>query len=106
MDILFTLPSIYVLEENIECQAFLRLKFMKKYLNIKVRDSSTNLPSGDNLFYECKICHAEVFSSPKHSAACDCGNVIVDSDAGRQAFNEITKVAIFEKVDRTLRVKK
>jgi hypothetical protein len=70
---------------------------MKKYLEIEIKEGATRLPSGKNIFYECQICGGEVSSVPGYSEVCKCRNILIDPEAGRQAFNEITKIRVFEK---------
>ncbi len=71
---------------------------MKRYLTIEVNKDTTRLPSGKHLFYECKLCNSEVESVPEYASVCKCRNILIDTEAGRQAFKDITQVAVFEKV--------
>lgn len=70
---------------------------MKKYLEIELNAGTSRLPSGKHVFYECKICGGEVASTPQYAEVCKCRNILIDPEAGRQAFNDITQVRVFEK---------
>jgi hypothetical protein len=71
---------------------------MKKYLEIEINVGTTRLPSGKNLFYECQICGEEVASAPEYAEVCKCRNIMVDPEAGRMVFSDITEVKVFEKM--------
>jgi hypothetical protein len=52
-------------------------------------------PAGEDIFYECLLCNSSVPSMPRNAAACQCRNVIVDSDAGRVAVKNADRMRAY-----------
>ncbi len=66
----------------------------KNYINF---NPAQGYPAGKNIFYECSLCNAVIQSMPINAAACECGNIIVDSDAGRVSVKDEGQFRIFKK---------
>lgn len=64
----------------------------RKYI---VFDPSKGYPAGTSVRYECGICGDTVASMPENAAACKCRNLIVDSDAGRIAVKDSSKMKAY-----------
>jgi hypothetical protein len=46
-------------------------------------DPARGVPAGSRIVYACDECGDRIASMPARAAACACGNVAVDFDAGR-----------------------
>jgi len=48
-------------------------------------DPSKGYPSGEDLYYECPLCHYWLISKPRDysEAECECGHLSIDIDWGR-----------------------
>jgi hypothetical protein len=46
-------------------------------------DPARGIPAGSRIVYACDECGDRIASMPAHAAACACGNIAVDFDAGR-----------------------
>jgi hypothetical protein len=75
------------------CLASTKRTMLQQYVAI---DPTQGYPTGDNLYYECQLCHEAVPSLPKDKSHCECYNVRIDMDAGRIAVNDLTKVKLLQ----------
>ena len=61
-----------------------------------VFDAAKGYPAGLRIRYECANCGSILESLPEYAVACECRNVIVDSDAGRVSVKNTTQFRVFE----------
>ncbi|RPI47009.1 MAG: hypothetical protein EHM59_05815 [Betaproteobacteria bacterium] len=45
-------------------------------------DSASAYPTGDGIYFECKLCGDVVGWRPVDASECSCGNLVLDADAG------------------------
>ena len=58
-------------------------------------DHSRGYSAGDDVYYECEICHSSIPSRPSNAAACECRNLVVDADAGRVSVKDKSKMLAY-----------
>ena len=66
----------------------------KKYVNF---NPAQGFPAGKTIFYECSLCNEVIQSIPVNAASCKCGNITVDSDAGRVSVKDESHLRVFKK---------
>lgn len=53
-------------------------------------DPARGIPAGSRIVYSCDECGDRIASMPPREAACGCGNIEVDFDAGRVKIGATT----------------
>ena len=60
-------------------------------------DPKHGSPVGDDLFDECAKCGDLLPSLPPHTIGCRCGNILIDSDAGRLSILDHSAARLFRR---------
>ncbi len=68
----------------------------EKEIEVIQHGENSGIPAGRDIFYLCLICKTTVASYPKEFTSCNCGNVIVDVDAGRGGANDLSKLIVLK----------
>jgi hypothetical protein len=59
-------------------------------------DPARGVPAGSRIVYACGDCGDRIASMPAQEAACACGNVAVDFDAGRVSIQRQDRMQALE----------
>ncbi len=78
-------------------QRLLRQSYSAKTISF---NPSEGWPFGKDLYYECQFCK-ELVSSVENGE-CSCGNLYVDSDAGRAGAKDEDKIKLFQLTEKQL----
>jgi hypothetical protein len=59
-------------------------------------DFSSSMPRSKKIFYQCLKCWCIVPSDPTDSLSCSCGNISIDTDAGRAGCRDQKTMRVLE----------
>lgn len=59
-------------------------------------DPARGIPAGSRIVYSCDECGDRIASMPPREAACGCGNIEVDFDAGRVRVGRYDRMQAIE----------